>query len=803
MGRKPKLIEEEGSGASKKMQMLEKVCKQIQSKFGKESVNFLGNDKVDSIPRLKSGSIAIDKVTGGGYPLGRTIEIFGGESSGKTTACYHAIAEAQKAFPDKWCGFVDSEYCLAKGTFIYNADKGNYEVIENLVNKEIKVLSYIDGKFVEQNAIVKFSSNKRALRIIGSYAREIIATDNHKFLTQKGWLRADELQVGDVLYSPEIIPSDDTVLSDDEKYKLLGYWIGDGTINRAEVAVSDKAMINDLQNIVDKYFDAKLSFSNKLARIVKKDLRCYDISKDFLIEKLDEGLTTGQIGDIVGCSPDTIKSRIVGYELDKIYNLRKHSGQTKNKISLREDRIRSLPIKSEAYDFLSSFETFDKYSHKQHIPENLTLNQLRYVIAGLFLSDGSAIDPDKHNRCHIGFATTSKKLLYDIQASLQKFGIFSSYSSSTKSKSEDENYRVGYTLIVSGKIELQKFYDVFGDLLVGHKRERIEQSLATVREQHTYIKNINNGLIEIKINSIEEVDKIDTYDISVANTNFEHQNFLANGIVVHNSFDAEYASNIGVNVAELVIAQPDSGTDAFAMVQAFVENGASLIVIDSVAAMVPREEVEEEDYGKASVGTQARMMSKALRKLTAIIGKHQCVVIFTNQTRDKINVLWGNPEVTSGGKALQYYASIRLRMSRGGIIEEGTGAEKEKTSIRARVETVKNKTFPPFRKAEAIITFGKGIDDEASVLEELIERKIIERKGGWYVIDEGNTVQGINAVKEYLESNPDVYERFKQQLEKELKPVVAQDDNTADFENMTDDEIANQINDDVETGSVE
>lgn len=207
------------TGVSKKFEMLQKVCSQIQSKYGKESVNFLGNNKVESIPRITSGSIAINKVTGGGYPLGRTIELYGGASVGKTTACYHAIAEAQKAYPDKWCGFIDSEY----------------------------------------------------------------------------------------------------------------------------------------------------------------------------------------------------------------------------------------------------------------------------------------------------------------------------------------------------------------------------------------------------------------------------------------SFDAEYASAIGVNVAELVVAQPDSGTDGFSMVQAFIEGGASLIVVDSVAAMVPREEVDEEDYGKASVGTQARMMSKALRKLTAVIGKSKCVVIFTNQTREKVGVIYGDP----------------------------------------------------------------------------------------------------------------------------------------------------------------
>ena len=260
------------------------------------------------------------------------------------------------------------------------------------------------------------------------------------------------------------------------------------------------------------------------------------------------------------------------------------------------------------------------------------------------------------------------------------------------------------------------------------------------------------------------------------------------------SADLTYASNVGVKVDELVVAQPDSGTDAFGMVQAMVENGASLIVVDSVAAMLPREEAEEEDYGHNSVGTQARMMSKGLRKLTAIIGKHQCVVIFTNQTRSKIGVMYGNPETTSGGNALPYYASIRLKVSKVGVIEEGSGDNKEKTSVKTRIEAVKNKTYPPFKKEECVIVFGKGIDNDAGILDELIEQDIIHKKGGWYEYNGENIAQGLVNLKIWLSEHKDVYEQMKQVLLEKTKPEVEEQTNEpVEADSMTDEEIEKEV----------
>lgn len=273
------------------------------------------------------------------------------------------------------------------------------------------------------------------------------------------------------------------------------------------------------------------------------------------------------------------------------------------------------------------------------------------------------------------------------------------------------------------------------------------------------------------------------------------------------SADLQYAENVGVNVNELVVAQPDTGTDAFAMVQGMVEAGASLIVVDSVAAMLPKEESEEEDYGKASVGTQARMMSKGLRKLTAIVGKHKCVIIFTNQLRDKVGVLYGDPSVTSGGKSLQYYSSIRLKFTRIGKIDEKNGDDKIVTAIETKVEAIKNKTYRPYLVDKFTVVFGKGIDNDAGIVDLAISENIIVKKGGWYSIDGSNVAQGLVNLKAYLEANQDVYETIKAKVKEAIQPETDVDENQvsniADADNMTDEEIAQKVmEEETEVGEV-
>ena len=261
------------------------------------------------------------------------------------------------------------------------------------------------------------------------------------------------------------------------------------------------------------------------------------------------------------------------------------------------------------------------------------------------------------------------------------------------------------------------------------------------------------------------------------------------------SNDNSYASALGVKVEELVVSQPDSGQDAFAIIQGLIETGmCSLIVVDSVAALVPREETEEDDYGKSMVGVQARMMSKSLRKLSPIAARYGTTIIFTNQQRTKIGVMYGDPSTTSGGNALKYYDSIRIKLSKIATVDEGTGDDKEKVAVRIKAETVKNKVFPPFKKAQFIISFGKGIDNEASVIQGIIEKGIVTKKGAWISYNGVNIAQGVAKFKELLKQKPELYEEMKAKLQQLLrngnKPIKEQ---KVQAEEMTDEQIVNDI----------
>ncbi|MBP5458832.1 MAG: DNA recombination/repair protein RecA [Clostridia bacterium] len=227
-----------------------------------------------------------------------------------------------------------------------------------------------------------------------------------------------------------------------------------------------------------------------------------------------------------------------------------------------------------------------------------------------------------------------------------------------------------------------------------------------------------------------------------------------------NSFDPLYAMAIGLDVRQLVISQPDSGQAAFTILEGMIVEGCKVVVVDSVAAMVPREEVEGE-FGDNKMGVMAKMMSQGMRKINDIVRKYDALVIFTNQTREKIGVVYGNPETTTGGNALKFYTSIRLRLQGLGKIETGG----EKTGIRVRAEAVKNKTAPPYRRCEYAIVFGKGIDNEGLYFTEILERNLVEKGNGSFFIINGEKVNGKAKLQAYLESHPEVYDDLKRQVD--------------------------------------
>jgi len=237
---------------------------------------------------------------------------------------------------------------------------------------------------------------------------------------------------------------------------------------------------------------------------------------------------------------------------------------------------------------------------------------------------------------------------------------------------------------------------------------------------------------------------------------------IAAFIDAEHALDPVYAKNLGVNIDDLWVSQPDSGEQALDIAESLVRSGAvDIIVVDSVAALTPQAEIDGE-MGDAHVGLQARLMSQALRKLTATISKSKTILIFINQIRMKIGVMFGNPETTTGGNALKFYASVRLEVRKIETIEK---SEEEAVGNRVRVKVVKNKVAPPFRKVELEIMFGKGISASGSLVDAAVKYGIIDKKGAWYTRGEEKIGQGRDNAKAYIEQNPEL----AAQIEKEVR----------------------------------
>jgi len=231
------------------------------------------------------------------------------------------------------------------------------------------------------------------------------------------------------------------------------------------------------------------------------------------------------------------------------------------------------------------------------------------------------------------------------------------------------------------------------------------------------------------------------------------------------AFDRFYAESLGVDTENLLISQPDNGEQALEIADNLIRSGAiDLLVVDSVAALTPRAEIEGE-MGDSAVGMQARLMSKALRKLTGTISKTGCCCIFINQLREKIGVMFGNPETTTGGNALKFYASVRLDIRRSNQIKEGENVMGNRT----KVKVVKNKLAPPFRKAEFDIMFGKGISKTGEIIDMGVEMGIIKKSGSWFSYEDNKLGQGRDMVRQLLEDNAELCE----ELEKKIKEAVA------------------------------
>ncbi len=247
---------------------------------------------------------------------------------------------------------------------------------------------------------------------------------------------------------------------------------------------------------------------------------------------------------------------------------------------------------------------------------------------------------------------------------------------------------------------------------------------------------------------------------------------IAGFIDAEHALDPVYARNIGVDIDNLYISQPDNGEQALEITETMVRSGAvDIIIVDSVAALVPKAEIDG-DMGDSHVGLQARLMSQALRKLTGVISKSNCSVIFINQLREKVGIMFGNPETTTGGRALKFYSSIRMDVRRIEALKQGG----EVIGNRTRVKVVKNKIAPPFKEAEFDIMFGKGISREGDILDLAANNNIINKSGAWYAYNGSKIGQGRENAKLYLREHPELMEEAERKVREHYGLIEAQED---------------------------
>ncbi len=263
-------------------------------------------------------------------------------------------------------------------------------------------------------------------------------------------------------------------------------------------------------------------------------------------------------------------------------------------------------------------------------------------------------------------------------------------------------------------------------------------------------------------------------------------------IDAEHALDPTYARNLGVNIDELLLSQPDTGEQALEIAEALVRSGAvDIIVVDSVAALVPKAEIEG-DMGDSFVGLQARLMSQAMRKLSGAISKSKCLAIFINQLREKVGVMFGNPEVTPGGRALKFYASVRLDVRRVEAIKQGNDV----VGNRTKIKVVKNKVAPPFKQAEVDIMYGEGISKVGSIVDIGTEQEIIQKSGAWFSYNSERLGQGRENAKQYLKDNPDISDKIENQIRELLlssSAVASQSASMPVEEDEDDSEFAEEL----------
>ena len=748
---------------------LDTALAQIDRQFGKGSVMRLGDDVRAPIEVIPTGSISLDIALGiGGLPRGRVVEIYGPESSGKclTADTYLWTDRGLETVGELFDRLGQPVSCTSRVTDV--RDQGVRMVNEH---GELETL-----------AAVTHNNRKPVLRITVRSGRTVSVTHNHplRVMSERGfivWRKAGDLRPGDHLVSGlfgAVEASAGDGLSEDEAV-LLGYLVAEGSMRGRnairftnwdpEVVAEYTALIEGLFGVTVRHYDGKehcvfdtslrshfaerygQDYVNAEGKTVPHCVRTagHKAQRAFL-SALFEG--DGWIDPTSTVGLGSASEQLVRQVQLLLYGLGIPATVSSNYNPIYEKDYWTVTVNPAVTHRFLEEVGFRSERRRQQVAK-------KFVV--------SRRDPQMENVPHVA------GLLRDLRDACGGDRDFDRVAG--------DLFRADMDLACSrqrlGKIV--EWFDQRADRLSSSCRAMVEHLRSLAAAKHTYER----------IESIEDMGKQPTFDVVLPATH----SFLANGILSHNTtvalhaianaqraggiaafidaehaLDPEYAKKLGVDTDALLVSQPDTGEQALEIADMLIRSGAlDIIVIDSVAALVPRAEIEGE-MGDSHVGLQARLMSQALRKLTGALNSSKTTAIFINQLREKIGIMFGSPETTSGGRALKFYASVRLDVRRIETLKDGT----DPVGNRVRVKVVKNKVSPPFRQAEMDLMFGTGISREGGLIDVGVEQGFVKKSGAWYTYDGDQLGQGKENARSFLRDNPDLADELEKRIKEKL-----------------------------------
>jgi recombination protein RecA len=708
---------------------LEMALAQIERQFGKGSVMRLGDNVRGPVEVIPTGAIALDVALGiGGLPRGRVVEIYGPEGSGKALALDTPIPT-----PKGWTTMGE----LSPGQEIFAGD----------------------GSLTRVTFATPAMTGHECFRLRFSDGAEIIADAEHQWVTTTLWGRTDRwspavvttreiaetLQARDGFALNHSVPTCGPLEYPAQELPVapytLGAWLGDGSSGTATITSVDPEVLDEIRR--DGYM------------VYRSNPRQHDRSPTYRIVK--ESVRSVCLLAGPRCSPG---GAVIARGLCQIhYAIERRCGRL-------DQWARQEPVSLQAQ--LRKIGVLGE----KHIPESYlhgSVAQRLALLQGLMDTDGTVCDGSGTGRgsgaAKCEFSVVGERLARDVCELLLGLGIkvtFRSAPAVLSGRQTGVRYRMGF----------QTDLPVF-------RLPRKAARLAPLRTRRATLRYVTavEPVASVPVRCIQ-VDHpshtylagrecIPTHNTTVALhsvANVQKAGGIAAFIDAEHALDPEYAKKIGVDTDALLVSQPDTGEQALEIADMLVRSGAlSILVIDSVAALVPRAEIEGE-MGDSHVGLQARLMSQALRKLTGAIHSSMTTMIFINQLREKVGVLFGSPETTTGGRALKFYSSIRLDVRRIETLKDGADA----VGNRVRIKVVKNKMSPPFRQAEVDLLFGEGISREGGLIDLGVEQGIVRKSGAWYTYEGDQLGQGKENARGFLRDNPDLADEIEKKIKEKL-----------------------------------